>query len=210
MTNYDKINEGSEKMNKVKIILITIFAIVGALLIYKHFEKLKSNDDEINLFASEYTLVPEENIFVYSTIDEILSVFNSKTGIIFLCTPDSSWCQYYAKYLNETLTDAGIDKIYYLNIKDERDMNTAKYQKLLEILENYVYKDDSNNTMIFMPDLTFVRNGVIVAHDNDTSLIASDVIASEYYNQNKINEFKNKMYEYVGLMNKEEEIGENE
>lgn len=196
-------------MYKVKIILITIFAIVGALLIYRHFEKIRENEEEIDLFAKEYTYVGENNIFEYTNIDEVLSILSEKTGVIFLCTPDSDWCQYYAKYLNETLTDAGIKKINYLNIKDERDMNTAKYQRLLEKLENYVYKDDSNNTMIFMPDLTFVKNGVIVAHDNDTSLIASDVIASEYYNQNKINEFKNKMYEYVGLMNKEE-IGENE
>ena len=197
-------------MYKVKIILITIFAIVGALLIYKHFEKIRDYEEKVDMFSSEYSLVGEDNIFSYSSIDEILSILSEKTGIIFLCTPDSDWCQYYSKYLNETLKDAGIEKIYYLNIKDERDMNTAKYQKLLEKLENYVYKDDSNNTMIFMPDLTFVRNGVIVAHDNDTSLIASDVIASEYYTQAKINDFKNRMYEYVNKMNQVEEIGENE
>ena len=197
-------------MYKVKIILITIFAIVGALLIYKHFEKIRDYEEKVDMFSSEYSLVGEDNIFSYSSIDEILSILSEKTGVIFLCTPDSDWCQYYSKYLNETLKDAGIEKIYYLNIKDERDMNTAKYQKLLEKLENYVYKDDSNNTMIFMPDLTFVRNGVIVAHDNDTSLIASDVIASEYYTQAKINDFKNRMYEYVNKMNQVEEIGENE
>ena len=197
-------------MYKVKIILITIFAIVGALLIYKHFEKIRDDEEKVDMFSSEYSLVGEDNIFSYSSIDEILSILSEKTGVIFLCTPDSDWCQYYSKYLNETLKDAGIEKIYYLNIKDERDMNTAKYQKLLEKLENYVYKDDSNNTMIFMPDLTFVRNGVIVAHDNDTSLIASDVIASEYYTQAKINDFKNRMYEYVNKMNQVEEIGENE
>ena len=92
-------------MYKLKLLAITAIAIIGALLIYNHFEKVRENETIVNKFSSEYNLVSEDNIFKYSTIDEIISTLESKTGFIFLCTPESSWCNYYAKIL----------KVYFVN-----------------------------------------------------------------------------------------------
>ena len=52
-----------------------------------------------------------------------------------------------------------------------------------------------------MPDLSFVKDGEIIAHDNETSLVASDIIDSDYWNQIKIDEFKNKLINAVNLIN---------
>ena len=51
-----------------------------------------------------------------------------------------------------------------------------------------------------MPDLTVVKDGVIVAHDDETALVESDQKADSYWTQDKINEFRFKITEYVNLL----------
>ena len=190
-------------MTKVKSLIILLIAVLGAYFIYYHFDNQKKEEVVIDKFSSEYNLVSENNIFRYSTIDEILDIFEEGTGIVFFCTPGSNWCNYYAKYLNEELMDNNIDTIYYYNIRNDRALNTIKYQKILTILDQYIYKDDTYNSKIYMPDLTIVKDGQIIAHDNETSLVASDIEDSAYWTQDKINEFKNKITSYAMLLNEE-------
>ena len=188
-------------MKKIKILGILLIAIGGALLIYSHFEKIRKEEVVINKFNQEYNLNDENNVFEYKNIDEILDLFNNKTGIIFLCTPTSKWCQKYALYLNQALKENNYnDKVYYLDITMERSLNTIKYQKLLENLQSFLYKDDEGNSKINMPDLTFVKDGIALGHDNDTSLIPSDVNENDYWNKSKINEFKNQIKSYLEVI----------
>ena len=193
-------------MNKVKILIIILIAVLGAYLIYNHFDKIRSEEQVIDKFASEYTLVDNDNVFEYKYIDDIIETISNGTGIVFLCTPESSWCQKYAYYLNNALKKYGVTKASYLNIKSYREINTTKYRKLVELLEDYEYKDDLNNSKIVTPDLTFVKNGKILAHDNETSLITSDNKPEEYWNQNKINDFEYKIKSFIDLMNQEPEL----
>ena len=186
-------------MTKVKSIIILFIAIAGAYLIYNHFDKKEEDVVVINKFASEYNLVDENNVFKYSSIDEIIDTLENKTGIIFFCTPESTWCNYYAKYLNEELINYNIT-VYSYNLRDDRSLNTIKYQKILTLLDSYLYKDDLLNSKIYMPDLTFVKDGVILAHDNETSLIASDLTGEEYWTNEKIQEFRTKIKEYYNLI----------
>lgn len=188
-------------MKRIKILCIIGIAVIGALLIYKHFDKVKVVDENYNQFSSEYTLLDKDNIFVYSSIDKIINLLNNGTGVIFLCTPESEWCQHYALYINDELKSNGIKEINYLNIKDYRGLNTAKYQKLVDYLANYIYVDDLGNSKIFMPDLTFVKDGNIVYHNNETSLVASDQTTDDYWTEEKIMEFKNNIREAIILLN---------
>ena len=190
-------------MKKLKILIIIAIAVGGALLIYNHFEKTNKDKLIINKFSREYKLVDKDNLFEYNTIDEILYYFESGTGVVIFCTPESEWCQKYAYYLNQSMKENNVEVIHYLNIKEYRELNTTKYQKILDYLENYIYKDDVNNRKLFMPDVSFVNHGVIVAHDNDTSLIESDADPEEYWKESVIKKFKNKMKESVILMNQE-------
>ena len=188
-------------MYKIKLLAIAIIAIIGALLIYNHFDNKRQEEIVVNKFSNEYNLVEEDNVFKYSTIDEVLNILKNKTGFIFLCTPESNWCNYYAKNLNDSLKDTSIKEVYYYNIKTDRELNTLKYQKLLEILNPYIYKDDMNNSKLFMPDLTVVKDGIILAHDNETSLIESDQQEESYWTLERKEEFKNKIYNYINLIN---------
>lgn len=198
-------------MKKAKILGIIAIAVIGALLIYNHFDKNKKVDNNYNKFSTEYLLVDKNNIYKYSSIDEVIRTLNEGTGIIFLCTPDSEWCQMYALYLNDELIKNNINEIKYLNIKNYRELNTSKYQKIVDLLENYIYKDDTGERKIFMPDVTFVKNGKIIFHDNETSLVASDQEPMEYWTEQKILELKNKFREAIIKLNSdiiEEDITE--
>jgi len=177
---------------------ILLVAIGGALLIYGHFDKKRSEEVVYNIFNSEYNIDDEDNVFVYKNIEEILDLFEGKTGIIFLCTPTSKWCKKYAYYLNIAIKESNYKgKVYYLDISRERSLNSIKYQKLLNYLDNYLYKDDQNISKINMPDLTFIKDGTVTFHDNETSLIPSDVNEEDYWNTNQINDFKNKINTYI-------------
>ena len=58
-----------------------------------------------------------------------------------------------------------------------------------------------NNSKLFMPDLTVVKDGIILAHDNETSLIESDQQEESYWTLERKEEFKNKIYNYINLIN---------
>ena len=185
-------------MYRLKLVGIVLIAIGGAILIYNHFDKKRNEEIVVNKFNQEYNINDENNVFEYKNIEEILDLFEGKTGIVFLCTPISKWCQKYALYLNQAIKENNYtEKVYYLDITKERSLDTIKYQKLLEYLDSFLYKDDEERSKINMPDLTFVKDGVAIHHDNDTSLIPSDVNENDYWNKNQIIDFKNKIKTYL-------------
>lgn len=190
-------------MKKIKISLILVIAVVGAFLIYKKFEHINSEQKEIDKFVSEYTLLEENHVFEIINIDESINILNNKTGIVFFCNPGSEWCQHYAKILDDIALENDMDKIYYVDIKDDRSINSNKYRKLVTKLQDYLDTDDTGNKRISMPNLTFVKNGEIIANDNRTSLVSSDTTPEEYWTRENILTFKNKIIESLLLLETE-------
>jgi hypothetical protein len=195
-------------MKKFKIICIIIFAIVGALIIYNHFDTEEFKSSLPNEISNDYNLTSETVVYENTNIDEVINIINNKYGIVFMCTPDTEWCKKYAEILNDVAIEKDIDKVYYLNIKNERSLNTNKYQKLVNSLSEVLLTDDTGNKRIYMPEVVFVRDGKIIAHDNETSFITNDQTVSDYWTPENINKFKVKLYEYIDLLNTIEENNE--
>ena len=187
-------------MKKIKISLILVIAIVGAFLIYKKFEHINYEQKEIDKFVSEYTLLEENHVFKIINIDEAINVLNDKTGIIFFCNPGSDWCQYYAKILDDIAVENDIEKIYYTDIKEDRNINTNNYRKIVTIMQEHLDSDDTGNKRLNMPNLTFVKDGNIIANDNRTSLVSSDTTPQEYWTRENILTFKNNIIESILLL----------
>ena len=187
-------------MKKIKLSLILIIAIVGAFLIYKKFEDVDLEQKEIDKFISEYTLLEENHVFKIINIDEAINILNNKTGIIFFCNPGSSWCQHYAKILDDTAVENDIENIYYVDIKDDRSINSNKYRKVVTIMQDYLDSDDTGNKRLSMPNLTFIKEGQIIANDNRTSLVSSDTTPEEYWTRENILTFKNNIIESILLL----------
>lgn len=187
-------------MKKIKLSLILVIAIVGAFLIYKKFEDVDLEQKEIDKFISEYTLLEENHVFKIINIDEAINILNNKTGIIFFCNPGSNWCQHYAKILDDTAIENDIENIYYVDIKDDRSINSNKYRKVVTIMQDYLDSDDTGNKRLSMPNLTFIKEGQIIANDNRTSLVSSDTTPEEYWTRENILTFKNNIIESILLL----------
>lgn len=182
-------------MKKAKILGIIFIAVIGALIIYKYCKPpatVKVN----NNFNNEYNLVDENNVFVYKSIDDILITLDKGTGIIFLGFPECSWCQNYVKYLNDVAVSKNVDIIYYYNFKSIRESNTEKYKKLVSRLDDYLFLDDTGSYRLYAPTLVIVKEGKILSFDNETSLMTSPILPNEYWTEERINSFKEKIGNY--------------
>ncbi len=187
-------------MKKIKKILIGSIVLIGiisiSILIYKKFENNNTILTDAEKFKKEYSGVSDNNVFVYSNIESVIKILENGTGVIYLGFPECQWCQSYVKILNETAKENNIEKIYYVNILEDRKNNTKNYKKLIEILNDNLLYDDEGNHRIYVPDVTIVNKGNIIGHDNESSVITDDTLTPEtYWNNERISNLKNKLKE---------------
>lgn len=176
---------------KIKyIVLGVLLLLIASLVVYFVFIKKDNNTDNIK-FSKEYTSVSKDNVFAYRSKDEIINILEHGTGIVYLGFPECPWCMAYVPLLNEIAKNEGIEKIYYYNIREDRKNNTEFYQKVVSILNDYLDYDEEGKKRIFVPNVTFVKEGKIIFNDNETSLI-SEGTPSEYWTEEKKTLFNEK------------------
>lgn len=134
---------------------------------FMKYNKLNIKDNE--KFKKEYNNVSSNNVFVYKNINEIIDILKNGTGVVYLGFPECKWCQEYVKYLDEVANETEIDKIYYYDIYEDRQNNTKEYQELVKVLQNELDYDNEGKKRIFVPNVTFVIEGKIIANDNETA-----------------------------------------
>ena len=180
------------KKNQTKIIVTFVVVAILVMILILAGEKLNVTDkiSDNEKFYSEYANVPIENVFKYVTASEAIELFESKQAIIFMGFKDCKWCQSYAPILNEVAKNNNVDTIYYLNIKEDRKNNTEEYKILVEMLKDYLYDDDNGNKRIYVPDVYFEKDGKVVGHNNDSSIISGGD-TEEYYTETTKQELKN-------------------
>lgn len=190
---------------KILMILIPFFGFVLILLSCFKFKndalftdsvQFKNEYEKFNgveVYGNKYQKLDlsANNPIKYSNYDEILDIIENKTGIIYLGFPECPWCRTIIPVLFDVVKDNKINKIYYLNIKDERDSyvvedgklvyemdengnekkGTEGYFKLLEALDEHLtdytifYEDKEYETgekRIYAPTVIFVKNGKII------------------------------------------------
>ncbi len=191
-------------MRKSAIIIVCIVSIFAIFLGFKYFEEEKIviiNSDGLN-FKNEYEKlnnkvnennnklypevnISEKNVIKYSSYDEIIQVIKEGTGVIYLGFPECPWCRNLVPILLSAANETEMDKIYYLNIKDDRDVlildenknivvqNEGKkeYFELVsvlnEVLDDYVLTTNDGEEVntgkkrILVPLLIFVKDGKI-------------------------------------------------
>ncbi len=175
------------------ILFLVILCAIGYFVFYYQSDALK--------FSKEYNSVTEDNVFVYRDASEIIKILEKGTGIVYLGFPECPWCNAYVSILNEVAKEEEIDKIYYYNILEDRKNNTNNYKKIVSILKEHLNLDEEGNERIYVPDVTFVLEGKIIGHNNETSLISSLVTPKEYWTEEKIVNLKNTLRNYITEIN---------
>ena len=120
-------------------------------------------------FALEYPGVGSDNIFVIRTAEQTAQILERGTGIVFLGFKECPWCQRYAVYLQEAAREVELNRIFYCDIKKDRDDNTESYKKIISALSGRLQFDDEGHEKIFVPDVTIIDSGEIIGRDYETS-----------------------------------------
>lgn len=186
-----------KKIIYIICLVLLILIGVGVFLFLNKEEDAPEKSDNVR-FSEEYTEVSLDNVFVYRDAESIISIMKEGTGVVYLGFPECPWCQSYVKYLNETAKEVGIDKIYYLNILEDRKNNTEAYQEIVEILKTKLQKDDEGNPRVFVPNVSFHVKGKLIGNDYETSLDTHDKEnPSEYWTEKEVSDLKKKLTTYM-------------
>lgn len=154
----------------------------------------KKEETDAEKFAKEYTQMTNNNYFVYKTGEEIIKILENGTGVVYLGFPECKWCQAYVPLLNEVADMEGLEKIYYYDILEPRKNNTQEYQKIVEILKDYLQYDNEGNKRIYVPAVIFVSKGEIVSFDDETSYDTKGFEEpEEYWTTEEIFDLKEKL-----------------
>lgn len=181
---------------KILFIIIGAIILIGAATVY--FLYFYDNRTDAQKFSDEYTSVSEDNIFVYKTSGEIVDILENGTGVVFLGFPECPWCQAYAPYLNDVAKKVGMTQIYYLNIRSIRENNTSDYKKIVELLGNNLLYDEEGKHRVFVPDITVVKDGVVIGHNNQTSVVSDeDGTPKEYWTEERVLTLKSELTEMI-------------
>jgi len=191
--------------NKIFLsLIVSIVAIAGICIFFavQKEESMESKTDGMR-FQEEYTSLndvinetnklkyptvslDDNNVFVYKNEEEIVKILSQKSGIIYFGFSTCPWCRSMVSTLNSVAKEAGIQEVYYLNIKDIRDVKAldennkiitttegnSNYYKILELLDKYlneyvlVGKDGkevkTGEKRLFAPTVLTVHNGEIL------------------------------------------------
>ena len=100
--------------------------------------------------------------------DDAMSLLKNGTGVLLIAFNsnlyDCPYCKTVIPLLNEELYDE-VDVIYYLDIYQMRTNKTQEYIELLNYLDERVeLLERDNEKIVVVPDVYFVRNGMIIGH----------------------------------------------
>lgn len=130
--------------------------------------------------------LPDENSFIYASYEEVMTLLEKGTGVIYFGFPTCPWCRNIVELLEETAKEDRVDTIYYFNAREYRDnkrlteqgeietVTEAKegYAELLAALGDYAstYEGlgDESIKRLYFPTVVFVKNGEIIAFHEGT------------------------------------------
>lgn len=147
----------------------------------KFKEEYEEYNDKENDNKKKYqTLdIARKNVIEYADYEKIFDVLDNETAVIYFGFPTCPWCRTLIPSLLDAAEESGIEKIYYLNNKDSRDIKklekkrivtekegTDDYYKLLEKLDEFLGEyeglNDKKVKRLYFPTVVFVKEGKVV------------------------------------------------
>ena len=178
-----------KKIVLTTIILLSLFLLTGCVDkttdAYKFKEEYESINNKDNGHGNKYRElnIPVDNPFIYQTPEELLERVDKKeTFIVYFGFKECPWCRSILEELINSAKDKNVDKIYYVDVKDIRDVKelddenniiTTKegnkaYMELVErfseVLSDYTLTKDNEKIStgekrIYAPNIIAVSNG---------------------------------------------------
>ena len=222
----------------VKVGLLCVLAIVSSIIIYDKFGDGTNNSDSVTAdekkFKEEYESlnnskysngnnyleinIEENNGIVYASYDQIHEILTEGTGVIYFGFPECPWCRNAVPMLLQAASNTGIDKIYYFNAYDIRDVKhleedkiitdkegSKEYYELVDLMSDYLGEyeglNDKNIKRLYFPTVVFVLDGKIVGIHIGTLDSQEDPFIP--LTENQKGELVNIYMKYMNLINSE-------
>ena len=110
---------------------------------------------------------------------------NTGTAVIFFAFPENDWSHTYASLLNEVAIYYGVDEIDYYNFYTDRGLNNNYYENIVKQLTAYLPIVDTGAQNIYAPTVVFVKDGEIIAYDDETSIVGGNDTVDNYWTTEK-------------------------
>lgn len=178
-------------------IVIALFFLISINITIKNIDKEKQKEQQNITDAKKFKIeheelngtyldmeINEDNIITYATYRKINDILDGGTGVIYFGWSDSQDSRQAIPLLFQAAENTGITKIYYLDLKKDRnelkienDKITAikegshEYNNLVKRLSDYLlgYKEISHlYKRIYAPTVLFVKNGNVVGSQSKT------------------------------------------
>ena len=178
-------------------IYLILFAFLIWCFVYLGKKDFSSTITDAERFSKEYTSIEKENPFVYVGSNRVLEILNNETGIILVGFSSNAWMQEYVKELYPVLKENNINKVYYYDVIEDRTKKTKNFRQIEDLLSKSLKITDMGAEYLFTPALIFVKDGKIINYDDETSLVSYDMRPNTYWNEDAINNFRNKINTYL-------------
>ena len=113
----------------ILVLLLSIFLITGCVDknsdAYKFKKEYESINNKDNGHGNKHRSlsIPDDNPFVYPTCKDIVEKINNKeTFVVYFGFKECPWCRSVLPELINVAKDKEIEKIYYVDVKDVRDV----------------------------------------------------------------------------------------
>lgn len=183
------------KDKKLVIYIIVLIVLVGLTVTLNMFLNNKPTEDGLR-FKEEYEAlnnyikvsIDENNPIKYASFEEVETLLTSGTGVIYFGFPSCPWCRNMIPVLLDVAEKNNYNTIHYFNPRDIRSNDNSDYNRLIEILGDYLLEEDGNKKL-YVPDVFFVKEGKIAGHHLST--VESQADPQVGLNAEQINELSN-------------------
>lgn len=170
-----------------KIISGIIFVLLILCFIYLGTRDYKVEEPKDNeLFSAEYQEIDDNNIFTYTNASKVYSTLKNGSGIIFFGFKSNIWAGYYANILNDTAMSLGVEEIYYYDFYEDRKNHNGTYESIVELLNEYIIVLDDGTKNLYSPSIVIVKDGEIIAFNDDTAFMSGKDNPEEYWDENQV------------------------
>lgn len=180
----------------ISAVLVVVLIVVGGFYIAfnndaakfkKEYESINGTIREKDGKTIRSITIPSKNPMVYKSASKIVEAMKNKESfVVYFGFQDCPWCRSVLPTLIDVAHDLKMDKIYYVDVKDIRDVldvddegnvvvtkeGTDAYYELIEMLDSvltdYVLTDKDGNKVdtgegrIYAPNVVAIVNGKAV------------------------------------------------
>lgn len=154
-----------------------------ALKFKKEYEEVNSLDGAVQMNLSVDS--PVKYLNSYHELEVKLD--NGDNIVLYLGFPTCPWCRNIIPVLFDVAKENNMEA-YYINMRELKNNNLEDYQKIYQLIGDYLTVDEEGNKVLYVPDVYFFKDGKIIG--NHRGSVTSQLNPSIALTQEQVDELK--------------------